>query len=311
MKKQIFIIILLLFGTQLFSQSKQQFKKYLKTTLEDIRELKPANVTAFDVFCRAFPETVLQEMLPLKTDTLAQIRSFRLQLLHRAATLGSDSAFKRQAVYELASACKDEDPTIRSQAAGNLKYYAKQYFSKDSKQQLRDILELDHTYYGEVVQLIAYLDMTEEIKQLEGLLGDTTHNDIQIKWKVHTALARLGSQESIDYCVNYAKSKDMNDLLVRFVLSDLAYIKQPETIGYLVSELYNDETNCRSANPMSSVKITCAYRIMELLAPVIKDFPYKAKYGTQLDASSYEQALQDIRQWFKENPDYIILKQGF
>jgi len=311
MKKHIIIIILLIFGVQLFAQTKQQFRKQLKTALEDIREGKSANVLAFDEFCKAMPDAVIEETEPLKTDTLAQIRSFGIQLSDRAGTFSSDTAFRKQVVYELAKACKDEDGTIRSFASGSLKRYTKQDFSDNAKQELKDILELDHTYYGNIVQLVGYLDMTEEIKQLEGLLGDMALNDIRIKWKLNTALARLGSQESIDYCVNYAKSKDMNDLLVKFVMSDLAYIKQPETIGFLVSELYNDEKNCRSANPMSSAKITCAYRIMELLAPVVKDYPYKAKYGTQLDAPSYEKAVDDIRQWFQDNPNYEINREQF
>lgn len=311
MKKQLIILILLLFGMQSFAQTKQQFKKQLKKTHEDLQKEKPANVFAFDAFCKAIPDVVLEETEAFKSDTLSGIRSFRIQLINRAGTFSTDTSIRKKAVYELAEACKDEDETIRDFAAGSLKRFTKQDFTSQAKQHLKELLEYDHGYYKHVVQLIGWLDMQGERKQLEGLLEDTTHNNPEIKWKVHTALARLGREASIDYCVNYAKSKDMNDLLVRFVLKDLAYIKQKEAVGYLVSELYIDEQNCRAANPMSSARITCAYRIMELLAPVVKNYPYKIKYGTQLEAPSYDKALEDIRKWFKENPDYEILREGF
>ena len=311
MKKTIIILTLILFSLFGFAQTKAQFKKQLKEAVENIRNEKQANVYAFDLFCKAIPNDVLQELKSVENDTLNEIRHFVLQLQNNCSRNSQDSSIRKEVVNKLAKACKDEDAANRSIAALYLTRYNKQDFSKDAKQQFSDLLQSEYGYYKHVVQLVAYLDMTDEMQELQGLLSDTTHNDPMIKWKIHTALARLGSEESIDYCVQYVKSKDMNDLLVRFVLRDLAYIKQPAAVGYLVSELYNKEKNCRAANPNSSGRITCAYRIMEMLAPIVKDYPYKAKYGTQLDAPNYDKALKDIRQWFKDHPDYVIMRDKF
>lgn len=310
--KIIITAILFSISFQIQAQNKAQFKKQLKEAVENLRESKTTGgVYAFDKYYTSIPNVILEEIAIYETDSIPEIRRFAIEIVNMTGIKNKDSLIRKAAVNKISAACKDESFSNRSTAASCLKKYDKNDFSKEAKQHFSNLLERDHGYYQHVVQLVGYLDMTEEISELQVLLSDTTHNDPKIIWKVHTALARLSVEESIDYCVSYVKSKDMNDLLVRFLLTDLAYIKQKETIGYLVSELYNDKKNCRPANPNSSGKITCAYRIMEILAPVIKDFPWKAKYGTQLDVPSYEKALKDIRIWFKEHPDYKIDRDVF
>ncbi len=61
----------------------------------------------------------------------------------------------------------------------------------------------------------------------------------------------------------------------------------------------------------ASGKINSAYRIMELLAPCISDFPFGIKHGNQLDVPDYEQALKDIRKWFMEHQDYEINREAY
>ena len=51
---------------------------------------------------------------------------------------------------------------------------------------------------------------------------------------------------------------------------------------------------------------------MELLAPVIEDFPYDYNPATgSLKTTDYDQALEIVKQWFKANPDYMIIRDTF
>jgi hypothetical protein len=307
MKKLSILVIIILSIIHCFSQTPIQFKKQLNNTIEEIREgNNQGNVFAFDSYIKSIPGSVIEESSKFIHDTVVSVRRFACGLIRAAGIGTSDSLLWQKAVLHLTDLCGDPVPELRSEAAAFLKQFRKKDFNTEAKEKLSAVLRLGPDYCKPIVQIAGYLDLNEEIPQLKGMLSDTTIRDVEFLWKIHTALARLGDEESIDYCVAYAKSKDVNDLLVKYVYADMAYIKQRETLDFLLSELNSDEQNCRSANPELKGKITCAYRIMELLAPCISDFPFGIKHGNQLDVPDYEQALKDIRKWFMEHPDYEI-----
>ena len=58
--------------------------------------------------------------------------------------------------------------------------------------------------------------------------------------------------------------------------------------------------------------MTCAYRVMELLAPVIKDYPVAVGVDGGVVSENYPQALETTRAWFKQqNGKYEILRDAF
>ena len=51
----------------------------------------------------------------------------------------------------------------------------------------------------------------------------------------------------------------------------------------------------------------CAYRVMEYLAPIIKDFPLEVDRDNELNIDDYEKGLLVCRSWFKQHiNDYEI-----
>ena len=68
---------------------------------------------------------------------------------------------------------------------------------------------------------------------------------------------------------------------------------------------------CQSPNPDLSEKIPCAYRIIELLAPVIENFPIKVDPAIGLESDNYPKTLQTVRNWFKNNNNYKIKKDKY
>jgi hypothetical protein len=304
-------ILLFYFGIA-FSQTPTQFKKQLNNTIEGIREGKEqGNVYAFDSYIKSIPETVIDESSEFLHDTTVSVRRFTSGLIRAAGIGTSDILLRQKAVLHLTDLCGDAVPEIRSEAGAYLRQFRKNDFHNEAKEKLSAVLRFEPGYCKPIVQIAGYLDLNEEIPQLKGMLSDTTVRDPEFRWKIHTALARLGDEESIDYCMGYAKSRDVNDLLVKYVFADLAYIKQREAIDYLISELNSDEANCRPGNPELKGKITCAYRIMELLAPCISDFPFGIKHGNQLDVPDYEAALKEVRVWFREHPGYEINREVY
>jgi hypothetical protein len=55
----------------------------------------------------------------------------------------------------------------------------------------------------------------------------------------------------------------------------------------------------------------CAYRALETVTPLISDFPLEIMFGTQLKTDSYSEALETARQWFIDNPDYVLITEKY
>ena len=52
----------------------------------------------------------------------------------------------------------------------------------------------------------------------------------------------------------------------------------------------------------------CGYRIMEYLAPVIKDFPLKTDASGDVITKDYEHALMQVREWLKNKGEHYVIE---
>ena len=69
----------------------------------------------------------------------------------------------------------------------------------------------------------------------------------------------------------------------------------------------SDQTNCHSADNDNPTSILCGYRIMEQLAPVIKDYPLTLDASGDVKTNDYKKSLELIRNWLKQNKDIYII----
>lgn len=131
------------------------------------------------------------------------------------------------------------------------------------------------------------------------------------KWPYALAMARMGDTAWVSYCVEKVKRLEVNAQTIYAIYPDLAYTRQQAAVDFLVSVLMNSGYTCDSPNPESTSKIDCGYRIMEILAPVINDYPYKVGASGDLIVSDYKQALAEVREWFRQkNGSYTINKKS-
>jgi hypothetical protein len=119
----------------------------------------------------------------------------------------------------------------------------------------------------------------------------------------------MGDKEQTEWCVQMVKKAPVNSGLVENVLPDLVYTRQKEAIDYCVELLFSDEKLCAAPNPELSERIPCAYRIIELLAPVIENFPVKVNPSIGLESDDYPKTLQTVREWLKEHKEYKIITE--
>lgn len=314
--KQILIILSLLISVHTASaQSASKFRKLMKKSVKEIQKSKgKKSVSAyiFKEYFTAIPEDILKELPKYETDSLTNVRRLVYELYYQVSRKSNNAQIRQKGVLHLVKACKDTKLDLRIGSAKKLKYYKKEDFSEEAKTQLITYLSENKDIYKNTVRLIGFLDMNEQISKLNDLLNDTTIKNESIRWEVRVTLSRLGDEEQTAYCTNLARSKGVNDRIIHYLLQDLIYTRQIEAFNYLLDILYSEAKNCRPANPDLYTPIVCGYRIMEILAPAIKDFPFETYPGTsQLKAKDYDNALEDVRQWFRDNTDYEITRDTF
>jgi hypothetical protein len=130
-------------------------------------------------------------------------------------------------------------------------------------------------------------------------------------WAINLALARMGEKASLDYCFGKIKSQPLSDKVVTWLYPDLVYTRQPEAINYILSQILADSKDCNSSSPETDEKTICAFKIIEMVAPVITNFPIKVdKYG-ELEIDNYDEALLKIRNWVLSKPQILISNETY
>ncbi len=314
--KQIILILILLLSTQLtFAQTASQFKKLMKKSVKEIHNSKGKKTVSayqFKEYITVAADDILKELPKYETDTLINVRRLVYDLYYQTGRKNDKQDIRQEAVFHLVIGCKDKDASLRSNTANKLKYFNKNDFSEISKKLLINYLSESQDIYKNTVRIVGFLDMDEQISKLQDLLNDTILQKESVRWEVQLTLARLGDEDMISYCTKLSRSKGVNDRIIHFLLKDLVYTRQKQAFDYLLDILYSDAKNCRPANPDLYDPIVCGYRIMELLAPATEDFPFETYPGTsQLKADNYDDALETVRKWFREHPDYVIKKETY
>lgn len=163
-----------------------------------------------------------------------------------------------------------------------------------------------------LILFAGFLEIKECMPYLYYLKSNDSIKDKSYQWCVSIALARMGETNETNWCTETLKKMPLNDDIVYTLVPDLIYTRQQVAFSYLVELLNIDSPDCIGPNPeLGNTKILCGFRIMEYLAPVIKDFPLKIGPGGDIETDNYKNALTLARTWFKENEKYIIDKSKY
>jgi hypothetical protein len=119
----------------------------------------------------------------------------------------------------------------------------------------------------------------------------------------HTYFAKRGSDESIKWLNEKLATRKVDSESINTVVPLIIATRQKSLIQWVVAGLDDSEKRCDSSDDRI---FHCGYLILEYLAPVIKDFPIKAD-DSGLITNDANQALVTAREWFRSNPNYVIL----
>jgi hypothetical protein len=248
------------------------------------------------------------ELLPMyEQDSSALVREFTCELYALLYDQTANKQIQQVAMTRLGAALSDSIQDVRSTAAAALSEIPAGKFTDDVNYLIVKSFSVYGPLDGKQILLAGYLHLTELIGTLQQLTEDSTQ-DNRIRWNSCLVLARMGDELSLDFLLAIIQKRGINDRVVYNDFPSLIYTRQRKAFDYLIKELFSDEQKCHSPNPNSTREMVCGYRIMEMLAPVIKDFPLDITASGAINTKNYDSALGKARKWLKQHAeDYEII----
>jgi hypothetical protein len=242
-------------------------------------------------------------------DTLEQIRSRSYYILTHLGVNSNDIEIRRKTVQTLCAAVKDKSSGIAGNAIQSLTQFRPEDFNTADRDSIGQYLNVGVAHIDKLIRLAGYLQLEDHRNTINDILR--TSKLVSLKWSARVALARMGDQASIAYIRNKLGTAVINDDFVYDVAPDLVYTRQKEIFRFLEKVIQSDEKACDSPDPDSNLKMECGYRVMEAITIAIEGFPYQIDESGSLETDNYKTALENIRQWFIQNPDYKISQNTF
>ncbi|HOG73177.1 MAG TPA: hypothetical protein PK839_10355 [Tenuifilaceae bacterium] len=295
-----FTIIVLLFSLFINAgEAADYLREFSRTGMADYKKEQ-------EIVAGYTSENLTNEISPFYNDSVALVRQKAYYLTYKNAIVRNEG--RGNAVNILLKGCFDNDNGVVYQNVS----FLKEFNRADFDTQALDLLQAKLTsqriaHYKEFVLLAGFLGTGKNILYQKFI--DPGTNEKQ-KWYLSLALARMGNPENISYCMNKVRNLPINDNVVDYVVPDLVYIRQKESIDFCISILNGEEKLCHSLNPDVSESIHCGFRIMDILSPIIEGMPVLDE-SLNLSNADYEKHLAKVRQWFASNPNYIIKYSTF
>jgi hypothetical protein len=276
-------------GAQDFTQTRETIEAYLQKE----KNLGP----------------MLQAVQPFYGDTLRDTRLEAYGLTYKIGQKSGVLETRQQAVGQLLQAMNDPSATVQDWAASRLSVFNREDFSDAAKKQ---IVQGIQTLYdkADLIKMAGYLHLKEAESTLQNMA--TTSRITSERWAADLALARMGTPGYDTRAANLVRKQGLNNDVVYELIPGLIYTRQKACIDYVIETLYNDEKSCISSDPDNPKPMQCGYRVMEMLAPVIKDFPLGIKTSGDIDTDNYQEALAQAREWFlQKGSSYEIIDESY
>ncbi len=176
-----------------------------------------------------------------------------------------------------------------------------EYFNSQSISKIAALVTNENTpYLKKMIRLCGKLGINDLIPYFKNLLNDES-TSASVKWSIKLAIGRMGDIEQVKECLNTVKQTGLNDQVITYLIPDLLYMNNRLCFDYILQQILVDEKKCTTTDPDNEQKISCAYRLMELIAPYIKDFPVELYETGDIISDDYEKTLLDVRNWILSN----------
>nr|WP_320120388.1 hypothetical protein [uncultured Marinifilum sp.] len=254
---------------------------------------------------------ILKDLNLYQNDSSLTVRKFSYLIANNLTKNDTNLVLQQNVVNFLLNGFNDSNSGISGIVSDFLKSYPKKSYNASAHDKILELLYTKPPYYHELIKLSGYVNPKSTKENLTELLTSGIIKNNEPYWAAKLALARIGDHSAIRFCMSKIKELEVNDDLIYDFVPDLIYTHQHETFDFLIQILNSNQKDCESSNAESTEMILCGYRIMEFLAPVIKDFPLQINESGDIETNDYTKSLQLCRDWFIQNPDYQIITENY
>jgi len=227
-----------------------------------------------------------------------------LGLTNTASPLSGQSKSSSLEVHRLLDSVATVAAPNQYTIVRKLTRYPVQEFDRAAREKVGILLNPEQVHLREWVLLAGFLNMESHLKQL--LTAEALPKTLQ--QTVRFALVRCGDEAQLQKMMQKVRTIPFNNDFTDQLVPLLVYTRQKAVTDYLLALIQKDERGCTPADAETPGAINCAYRIMEYLAPVIRDFPLKLDVSGDLAVENYPEALALVRAWIVEQKETYVLE---
>jgi len=253
-------------------------------------------------------DALVSGLLPYLKDSSEAVRKKDALILRDIGLKSKQSSIRRKITFHIVLSMSEKNQQPTAMAA--LKKFKKEDFDKVVTDSLLIFLSQKHLQKNELIRLIGFVSGPEAIEPVKQF--SDPKNATSIRWSALLAMSRLGDVDATNSILQRVRKLKVSDEVVGQLFPDLVYTRQKQIFDYMVEVLMSDKANCESADNDNPTAILCGYRVMEQLAPAIKNYPLTLDTSGDVKTSDYKKSLALVRQWFQQNSNtYIIDNSTF
>lgn len=231
-------------------------------------------------------------------DSVLEVRWRGLLLTSHLTTLVDDAPTSDALLSLLLLYMHDEDNRIVHYASEILEDFKPAVYGKEHRQEL--VVLLDSVENPNILTSLYQLCGQHRVEQCIPVLKDVVSSDntpFMQRWVALAALSRLGHDEAGAAMTRYLTRMDLSLNTIDILYPWVMFSQNRDNIDFLVDKIRHDESGCESTNPNVSTDIPCAYMLLRVVAPHVKELPWKGENGLQ--NMQHEAALARAREILK------------
>lgn len=313
--KNILIILLLL---PQISQGQSEITKEVESKLNIIMEQRRNNMPFkginSELLKTSDPKRILSLLSQFDQDNNGSVRRLAFSYEVQLANINQTDEIRQDVTKRLTKALVEPNSNVSPHPYTYLLSFQAKDFNDSSKQIIRQALEKDNPS-SKIMQICGVANFQDELPRLKDLMIDEIAymNDPNKRnfpewyytkgWNARLARARMGVKEDIEMCIKLLDSEVVKKPdLIHFMLKDIGYIRQPQSIECLKKYL-NSEMRLASTNPGMLGEPVASY-LIDILADSLSGFPVKKKPGRGYSLDD----INEARKWMADQKEWKIIK---
>jgi len=248
-------------------------------------------------------EKMVDAFLHYSHDSLPEVRRVAYQMIQRLATRHDDPKLHREVIKQWIEGLNDRDAGISSSLIEYLTAFNPSDFDPESRYKLSQRAKEKKAGQDKIILLTGYLHIDELLYNYRLMFNDKEKTDKRLRPYIQLAMARMNDSTAVRSIVEKVRRFPVNDDMVYDFYPLLVYTCQKPVYDFLFSVILSDKKDCLSSNPDKEKPIICAYRVIALMAPYLKDFPVSLDETGEAIIDNYPQTLAEVRQWIENHKD--------